>query len=199
MPPKKKKTQQEKNAAVIAAIPKPEPWAKSEAKRMLKDDIVTGVVKPFMKPREIFLSRPEFMEYESTNFTTNLRTLRDGINKDQKRMQKDCEYYGHDRALLVDLRQTKPPAKDPAKSWHKSVARTLLKADITAGKHTQMKPSALYMSRREYQMYDPTVFRKHIHQEVDERASRLSRMQKKGFRPRGPAPTQPLENIYDEV
>lgn len=183
----------------VADIPEEEAWAKSKAKILLRDDILIGAVTDRMSANEIFHSRPEFMEYDYEKFYTNLRNLRESLEKDQKRMQRDCEFYGHDRALLVSLRATNPPRRDPEKSWHKSKARKSLKKDIDNGKHFQMKPSELYMQpdRPEYREFEPEEFRKHIHQEVDERAARLVRMQKKGYRPRPPQPTTVLVDIYN--
>jgi len=206
MPPQTKKkqqkelTQEEKNAALIAAIPKPDPWLNSKAKQLLRDDIVTGVVSSKMEPKAVFTMRAEYQQYDYNNFVTNLRNLREAIVKDHKRMQKDCEYYGHDRSILPDLWKDREGADDPSQSWHKSEVRKLLKADIDAGKHKQMTYFELYKDRPEYEEspFTWTQFRKHIHQELDERASRKHRIEKKKLRPRGPAPTHHYQNIYDD-
>jgi hypothetical protein len=52
---------------------------------------------------------------------------------------------------------------------HGSLAQTLLNADIDDGKHTRMKPQVLHGTREEYEVFDLTVFRKHLRQEVQAR------------------------------
>jgi hypothetical protein len=56
-----------------------------------------------------------------------------------------------------------------APRWDGSSAQTLLNADIDDGKHTRMKPQVLHGTREEYEVFDLTVFRKHIRQEVQTR------------------------------
>ena len=125
---------------------KPTPWAKSKAKQLLREDIIAGVVTPEMDGAAVFLMRPEFQLYKLTNFKSNLGNLREAITKDHKRMQKDCEWFGHDLALLKTLRKNDPlPIQ-----WHQSEARKLLKQDIDDGLHTTMKPSDLWASRPEF-------------------------------------------------
>ena len=173
------------------AASKPTKWGKSKAKDLLRHDIITGVVKPEMDGATVFLMRPEYQLYKEDNFKSNFKNLREVIDKQYKRMQQDVQFYAHDRGLLLELRKKEPlPGAD--NQWHQSEARRLLKIDIDNGEHTRKKPSVLYKSREEYQEFPPDVFRKHIHQEVDERSSRLFRFEKKSLRPRGPAPSGPV-------
>ena len=144
--------------------PKPTPWGKSEAKQLLRDDIIRGIVKLEMDGDAVFQMRPEYQLYKLVNFKTNLKNLREAIDKDYKRMQKDYEWYKHDRVLLKELRKNDPPQVH----WRQSEARKLLKQDIDDGLHKMMKPSKLWESRQEYLAFAPDVFRKHIHQEVDD-------------------------------
>ena len=73
----------------------------------------------------------------------------------------------HDR-LIVPLKTT---TKSGAPRWDRHVARKLLKEDITAKKHKEMKPKELRESRNEYQDFTPEVFCKHIHQEINSQSS----------------------------
>ena len=184
-----------RQAIATGVAVKTPPWRNSKAKALLREDIITGFVKTKDSAEAVYAMRPEFQDFKLKNFTTNLKSLQLAIAKDHKRMQIDCEYYGHDRALLKELRKNDPPIEN---DWFHSEARQLLKQDIDEGKHTRMKPSILYLEHPEYQDFAPDVFRKHIHQEVDERDSRAFRFAKKSLRQRGPAPTNVLINIHDD-
>lgn len=52
-----------------------EEWAKSEAKRVLMGDIISGLVKPSMKPKQVHESRPLFKEWPLAQFQSNLGNL----------------------------------------------------------------------------------------------------------------------------
>ena len=90
-------------------------------------------------------------------------------------MQSDCVAYGHDMALLMELRAGEPPIR----TWHHSDAKYMLQQDINNGKHQEMKPELLYHTRKEYQDFDLKVFRDHIYQEVSRREKRAHRFAKK--------------------
>ena len=171
----------------IAKGPKPPKWRKSAAKELLRDEILSGAITPTMDPEAVHSMKPEWKIYPLANFKTNLKNLRQSIEKDYRRMEADLGWYNHDRKKLLEIRKKDPPAEDPEKSWHKSNARVLLKQDIDAGLHTQMKPSEIYQRHNgAYKEFPPDVFRKHVHQEVQERASRAHRFAKKKLRQLGP-------------
>jgi hypothetical protein len=154
---------------------KPEKWKDSEAKALLRSDIISKRAPATMTAKEVYGMRPEYMKFPYKNFPTNLNNLRKAIADNYERMQVDCEAYGHDLSVLkksvtVDL--TNLP-------WHKSEAKELLRKDIDDGKHLQMEPSALRSTREEYMGFTSEVFRKHIHQEVDSRSKRAFRFEKK--------------------
>jgi hypothetical protein len=151
-------------------------WKDSEAKRLLREDIISGVVLASMAANEVYDMRPEYKKWPYKNFQTNLRNLRKAIAHSYERMLADCEAYGHDQALLMTLRADNNPQDVP---WHKSEAKTLLKQDIDDGRHKQMKPEAVHGMREEYQAFPLKTFRNHIHQEVDSRAKRAHRFAKK--------------------
>lgn len=47
-------------------------WGKSEAKRLLRDDIITGVVTAEMPAKDGHSMREEFQLCKCSNFSTNL-------------------------------------------------------------------------------------------------------------------------------
>ena len=163
--------------------PKAAKWKNSVAKKHLRADILSGAVPPGMKAKEVYAMRPQYKQYPYKNFRSNLLSLRKLIAKDKERMRADCEAYGHDRALLAQLRADDPPENIP---WHRSEAKKLLEKDIDDGKHLQMKPSEMYDTREEYQAFSLKVFRNHIYQEVDSQAKReyKRRFSKKKMRKR---------------
>ena len=156
-------------------VKKPEQWKTSEAKALLREDIISKRVPASMGAKEVYAMRAEYKEFPIKNFPTNLKNLRKAIADNFARMQVDCEAYGHDRAILKTL-ATADPTNHP---WHKSEAKKLLKQDIDEGKHLQMKPSELRGTRKEYEAFGLEVFRKHIHQDVDSRSKRSFRFAKK--------------------
>jgi hypothetical protein len=151
-------------------------WKDSEAKRLLREDIIAGVIQASMAAKDVYDMRPEYKKWAFKNFQTNLKNLRKAIADSYARMLADCEAYGHDRALLMTLGAGTNPQDVP---WHKSEAKKLLKKDIDNGKHKQMKPEALHGTREEYQAFSLKTFRNHIYQEVDSRAKRAHRFAKK--------------------
>ena len=169
---------------------KPPKWSKSEAKKLLRDDIVVGVVTDDMQASDVYKMRDEFQLYKFDNFKTNLGNLRVSIKKNIERMQFDCICYGKDRALLIELRKDNPPNLPPYPIWHKHEAKKLLKQDISDGKHIDIKPQELWESRSEYMEFPLKVFRKHIYQELDERASKEYRFEKKKVRAPQPKQTE---------
>jgi hypothetical protein len=177
MPPKKKKVQ----------------WQHSKAKKYLRAEIVAGNIKEETTPKVVFQQLPEVhKKWGYKNFPSRLRSLRATIKKDFSRMRVDCEAYGHDFAMVTALRAAEPPKPVP---WHKSEAFQRLRVDINNDVHTTMRPSELWATRPEYQAFSLTLFRNHIYQEVDARAKRLWRFEKKKKKQLA---REALEEIYGE-
>jgi hypothetical protein len=151
-------------------------WKDSEGKRLLREDIISGVVPASMAANDVYDMRPEYKKWTYRNFQTNLRNLRKALATSYARMLSDCDAYGHDRSLLTTLQAGKNPNDIP---WHKSEAKNLLKKDINDGRHKEMKPEVLHGTREEYQAFPLKTFRNHIYQEVDSRAKRAHRYAKK--------------------
>lgn len=150
-------------------------WRKSDAKRLLRDDIISGAVPSGMKPKDVYEMRPEYKEWPYKNFPTNLSNLREKISTEYEKALINLATYGHDMARLRTLRAGQPQVV----LWHQSNAKWMLIQDINMGKHKQILPSELRMTRAEYQMFDLKTFRNHIYQEVDKRMKRQFRFEQK--------------------
>lgn len=184
-------------AEVPAAVPETKEdktWAKSEAKRVLSADIISGIVKPSMPPKEVHESRAIFKNYKCPQFRTNLKNLREALARDWSRMLHDVECCGHDAAHLIGHREKYPFKEIP---FNLSPAFALLKLDISAGVHDRMIPSQMWRTRSEYLAYEPVLFRKRIYQEVKRRGKILSniRFGRKQFRA-NPADDVPAQNHH---
>jgi hypothetical protein len=144
-----------------------EEWIKSRGKEMLRDEIIKGTVTKMSNPSTVHQSNKEYSKWPLQNFKTNLKNLLEAVALDYQRMAEDCDAYGHDIALLQDLRQDDPP--DEPTPWHKSEAKLFLSKDIDNGKHTAMPPTTLWESRIAYMEFPLKTFRDHIYQEVKRR------------------------------
>jgi hypothetical protein len=145
-----------------------EKWIRSKAKEMLRTEIIEGTVTNKSNPSTVHKSNKEYNKWPLANFKTNLKNLLEAVALDYQRMADDCEAYGHDIALLQDLRKDDP--SDEPIPWHKSEAKAFLSQDIDAGKHESMIPSALWESRIAYMEFPLKTFRDHIYQELKRRA-----------------------------
>jgi len=159
-----------------------EDWANSKAKSILRTGILSGEITAEMKPKEVFdLNPAEHGKWNYQNWSNNLRALRQAIERDRERMQRDCISYGHDLAIIKSMRDKNKPTP-----WHRSEASPLLKQDVKDGKHKQQKPEELHKSRPEYQAFGLSEFRNHIYQEKDAEPKRAIRFEKKKTRWRYP-------------
>ena len=106
-------------------------WGTSDAKELLRKDINEGRVTEEMQPKQVYGMHPEYKKYKYTNFTTNLKALRESI--------RDKGKYWTD--------------------WGTSEAKELLKKDIEEGRVTeQMQPHQVYEMHPEYKRYKYTNF-----------------------------------------
>lgn len=181
-----------------------ESWAKSKAKKLLKEDIIAGKVTEEMHWSNVYEMRPEYKKFKAERFGPNLKTLREGIARDYARMLKDVDWFGHDMALVKQLRA----ADSGSIPWHKSDAKYLLDDDITNEVHlkinseTGMKntPQDMHKSRPEYQQYPLGVFRGHLYQEIKrrEKLESKARFGKKKYRCPAGAATDALVKMASE-
>lgn len=143
------------------------PWQTSKAKSKLRTDILKGMVNEDTPPALVYQMHEEYKVYPFYRFKPNLKNLLAAIAKRKDAAKED------EIALTIFLKN-KPAAVNPRPypEWHRSVADALLKEDITAKRHLQMKPSMLRQSRPEYMVYSLKVFRDHARDEVRKRNGR---------------------------
>ena len=141
-----------------AVPPKPEPWQHSLAKKLLEQDILDGTVSDTMPPRLVYTMRPEYAEYKKERFSANLRALKQVIKAKLALANEDYSCLRHDLDLNLRTNSKQYPR------WQGGAAAKLLEEDINAGKHLQLKPSELQLTRPEYQDYPKKVFRDHLYQ-----------------------------------
>lgn len=160
-----------------------EAWEKSKSKSILRTGIISGHITSKMKPKQVWLMDAEHKRYTDqkgrngySNWSNNLRNLREAIRRDRDRMADDCLAYGHDLALVKSLRPI-----DKKAPWHRSAAYSLLKEDVKQGVDKQFEsPLEFYFSRIEYHEEHPLeVFRKHLYQEKDSEQKRAMRFERK--------------------
>lgn len=137
-------------------------WRKSEAKKLLAQDIIDGTIPEDMDWKDVFQWRPEYTLSNYRLFKSRLDGLRNQISAAKKRAKRD------EKALSVDRKLYPACLHDDqgALRWDGSAAQSWLKNDVAENKHKEMKPSELYLERPCYQAFSLDVFRGHIHQEV---------------------------------
>ena len=151
-----------------------EGWAKSKAKKLLREGLLAGTITPEMKPKEIFDLAPLVHgKWSYKSWSSNLYRLREGIERDRDRMAKDCLAYGHDLAIV---KANRTPGEVP---WHRSGCPAKLKEDIAKGEHLEMSPKELWETDEDYKTYTLAVFRVHYFQEIDSIPKREIRFEKK--------------------
>ena len=156
-------------------------WAVSKSKAALRQGLLSGEIKPKMKPKQIWLMHPAHKEWSDqdpergySNWASNLATLRESYAKDKDRMAQDVTSYAHDLGVVNNLRG--PNSKTP---WHKSEAFKQLKVDVRAGKHKELKPAELHQTHDSYKEFTLEEFRKHIYQIADAEPKQQKRFERK--------------------
>lgn len=114
-----------------------------------------------MAVEDIWRSSPEFQKYELEKFKTYLSNMKKLTNKRKELIEKEEAAYEMDMLTLphADLTSRGIPF------WNRHDASKLLKEDEANGTAKSMKPKQLWQSRKEYQDFPLSVFRKHIYQE----------------------------------
>jgi hypothetical protein len=139
----------------------PTKWRYSDAKKVLRKDIVDGVVTRDTNVHVVYnMHNGVFLEYEFEKFRTNLRNLIAVVEKDRDAAVVNVIALGNTLAHRPppDLanQRTYPP-------WHSSPARAFL---LAAGILVGMKPSQIQQSRQEYQQLPSKVFCDNYYKEV---------------------------------
>jgi hypothetical protein len=151
------------------------PWKDSAAKDQLTNDILEGRVTLGMKPKAVLAMHPELYAPYAKNFSANYRSLQRSIQSLHARRDEDHAWVSHDRRLhppsAVDLRGYP--------RWDGHPAQRLLKLDVAAGKHKELLPKQLQLTRPEYMEFPLKVFSDHVNQ------AKSSRHQKSYWMNRG--------------
>ena len=137
---------------------RPPDWRTSEAKFLLREDIIVGNVTSDMEAQEVYVMRPCYSHYKFNSFRTNLRNLRKAVRRDLSRSEEDEAAYFHDKYLFGATTNG---------AWHTSDAYKNLKEDIAAGRNVGRKPKDLYNSRSEYKAFPLKKFRNAVYTECE--------------------------------
>ena len=143
-------------------------WAKSEAKDILLADFEPGGL--FFEAEDmkaafawnIYKDLPEFAEVSLPQFRSRYNEYRRNAQHQQYKAKIEEQCLIHDRKLH------KQPTHDkfgrPLFGFHP--AQQLLRTDVRAGAHLIMTTHALYRMRPEYMMFELSVFRHRVYQEI---------------------------------
>ena len=172
-------------AAAPAAPSKKVAWRCSEAKQIMVQDMMDGIVPvkekikdPERLYRELYGDREEFADYPYTkNVPSRISRLQATVGKMGDAATKDNADF------LVDR------ARNPASSvgyngrvlWKGSEADRMLKIDMAAGKHLRMHPRELKAER-------PLVYTEAF--TVDRIAKRIDQLKEQKAKPYGATPGQ---------
>lgn len=151
---RKKKTKEDKEDI--------EPWRKSDAKRLLAQDIINGDIDGDMEWEDVFSWRPEFASTSRRLFKSRFASLLTQISSARVRSITDKAALEHDRKLFPI--KTHNHRGEPR--WDGSAAQSWLRVDVENGEHKRVAPRILHESREAYKVYPLKVFREHVHQEV---------------------------------
>mmetsp|Transcript_11689 Transcript_11689/g.19868 ORF Transcript_11689/g.19868 Transcript_11689/m.19868 type:complete len:295 (+) Transcript_11689:36-920(+) len=147
---------------VVTENKKKPKWRNSKARamlvRMLMDN-QSNVHK--MTWKESHASHEWFQEYDPMLFQRYVRDLRKANPQKVAVVTEDNEIIK--RELNRFPRPTKTNRGEPF--WDTHPAKLLLRGDVKAGKHLDMKPALLHQTRSEYKAFSLKTFRAHIYQE----------------------------------
>ncbi|CAB9500474.1 hypothetical protein SEMRO_84_G044970.1 [Seminavis robusta] len=93
-------------------------WISSEAKMLLRQDLISGDIPPSMGAAAAYQRRPEFQQFPFNNFSSNYGTLKRKIAKDYNRVESDLISYQFDLAHVAELRNKNPPPPKKYPEWH---------------------------------------------------------------------------------
>jgi hypothetical protein len=141
------------------------PWAHSDAKLFLRDELMSSRDHKFWKPEtkaaQILKEYPIFQPYEK-NFATNFKNLKDVIEGNLYQIEFDTKAV--DKHLRNFPRSTHNNRGNLL--WHIHPARALLIADIAAGRHVGRTPLQLKSDRVEYKDFGTEQWCKIVHAEI---------------------------------
>jgi len=165
-------------------------WEDSNAKALLRKDIIDGIVpleakddqnESTMPLFDIYNSRIEFADYKYEKFSSRLSSLRNTLANEFDRVALD-------QAAFDNYKKNHPVLTGFSRlgliEWQGSESQRLLLLDIEAGKHLTMSKVDLYGDKPEYYNEFPLeVFRDKMYQEL-RTAKYLHTLEVKGKDPR---------------
>ena len=143
-------------------------WKPSEARKVLFKDLQSGTLAVDQADVsaevawDFYRHEPAFVTVVYSQFKDQLRDHRKQVGEDMTRAAQESEALVHDRLLFP--RQMENHRGEPV--FDLSPAKLLLRADVEEGRHLQMTPSELKLSRVEYAPFDARKFKHRIYQEV---------------------------------
>ena len=149
--------------------PKKPEWALSDAKRLLTQDMMDGLVPVDQQIlsykklyQEFYEGTPEFTDFPwDHNFSGRVKRLQRTVRLLGTAAQNDAVLLAHDRILHP------PPGTHASNGlllWEGSEADHWLRVDMTAGLHLVMTKTELFESRDCYLPFGKTRFTKRIDQ-----------------------------------
>lgn len=153
-------------------------WNKSEAKALLKRDIIAGKVTKSTNIDSLWESSVLYKQYKKGNFKTNVRALLNSVEKYQERASRDHS------AMKQDFKNFPRPSTTSSGEpiWDGSLAQSMLKRDVATGLHQDMSPKDFWKYREAYQEFTFAKFRKAMYKEktsANERSYWLNKQQSK--------------------
>ena len=148
--------------------PKKELWQYSEAKSIMAQDMMDGIV-PFNEPikdperlcKELYANRPEFKEHPYSYLVPGrIKTLQATVNKLGGSAQKDKDALLHDRARNPQSTHE----HNGRVLWKGSGAAAQLKDDMANDRHLTMNAEALFASSPAYKEFGQLRLTKRIDQ-----------------------------------
>ena len=161
--------------ATLAAADKPPAslngalWINSDAKHLMTQDMLDGLIPSdkrinniFKLWTEFYSQQPEFKDfpYEETRFRSRLEGLQKSVSRLVWAARYDQECHDEAKAIYPDEKHG--PTGDIL--WRNSEADRLLEIDMANGMHLNMLPSELRLTKPEYQEFSVARFSKRVDQ-----------------------------------
>jgi hypothetical protein len=141
------------------------PWAKSQAKKLLTAQIMTGDVDKTTDTERLYHSEQEYQKYKKTNFKVNVKNLIDALAK-----KEDHAIFDHIAATNDAIRFPRQQVTSRGYPfWDTSEASAWLKQDVKNGVHETMTMDDFITSRDAYLAFPQEIFLKHVYQETNSR------------------------------
>jgi hypothetical protein len=137
------------------------PWAQSESKQILEQDILEGNVTERSDPELFYMMHVDYSNYEKRKFKQHLKHSLQTLTKHSQNA-----LFANNAVANAQMNHPRGAVTERGYPfWDTSPACILLHQDICNGLTDQMKPSELWNTRNEYKEFPLDVFRQHIYQE----------------------------------